>query len=230
MELWSHWQSLPIFWCLVTLLSFYLGQKVTSVSRNHPLLPPILTSLILLIGLLEFTNTSYKTYMEGGQYIGILLAPAVVLLAVPLFQFFRLIRRDWLRISFAIMAGSFTTVFVAVGLCEWLIDIDQITHSMLAKSVTTPVAITLSEQLGGVAALSSAFVIITGLFAALIIPIMFTFMRLNKPESMGVALGVCGHAIGTSRANELGSHCAAYSALAMSLTATLHAIMLPWLV
>jgi putative effector of murein hydrolase len=101
---------------------------------------------------------------------------------------------------------------------------------MAGKSVTTPVAVAITEQTGGIAALAAAFVMVTGIIGAAIIPLLLKIFRLDSPQITGISLGVCAHAVGTSRAIELGQEYAAYSAMAMTLTATLHAVLLPWLI
>jgi putative effector of murein hydrolase len=221
---------LPLFWALLTIAAFTLGQQVYKALGNTAFLPPILTGIVLVSVVLETTGISFDTYMEGGQYLHLMLGPVVVMLAVPLYQFIHVMKKEWLRISLAISLGSGTTVAVAAVLAHVWIGDDAITITMTTKSVTTPVAVTLSEQLGGISALASAFVIITGVFGALMIPPLLRATRLDAPQSVGLTLGVCAHAVGTSRALELGTQQAAYSAMAMTLTATLHALLLPWLV
>lgn len=218
---------MPLFWAMLTIAAFTVGQYVYRLLGNTAFLPPILTGIILVSVVLEVTGTSFDTYMEGGQYLHLMLGPVVVMLAVPLYQFIHVMKKEWLRISLAISLGSGTTVAVAVAMAHFWIGNDPITVTMSTKSVTTPVAVTVSEQLGGVGALASAFVIITGVFGALMIPPLLKSVKLDDPKAMGLTLGVCAHAIGTSRAIELGNQQAAYSAMAMTLTATLHAVLLP---
>ncbi|MDF1763174.1 MAG: LrgB family protein [Oleibacter sp.] len=220
---------LPLFWAALTIGSFLLGQRLYAALGNSAFLPPILTGIVLVGLTLELSGISFATYMEGGQYLHLMLGPVVVMLAVPLYQFIHVMKKQWLRISLAVTLGSITTVGTAVFLAAWWIGDDAISITMATKSVTTPVAVTLSEQLGGIGALASAFVIITGVFGALIIPPLLNLTRLNQPHAMGLTLGVCAHAIGTSRAIELGEQQAAYSAMAMTLTATLHAVALPFI-
>jgi len=220
---------MPLFWAMLTIASFTVGQHLYRLLGNTAFLPPILTGIILVSVVLEFTGIPFSTYMEGGQYLHLMLGPVVVMLAVPLYQFIHAMRKEWLRISLAITLGSGTTVAIAVVMAHLWIGNDAITVTMSTKSVTTPVAVTVSEQLGGVGALASAFVIITGVFGALFIPPLLKSAKLDDPKAMGLTLGVCAHAIGTSRALELGTQQAAYSAMAMTLTATLHALLLPWL-
>lgn len=218
---------MPLFWAMLTIAAFTVGQYVYRLLGNTAFLPPILTGIILVSVVLEVTGISFDTYMEGGQYLHLMLGPVVVMLAVPLYQFIHVMKKEWLRISLAITLGSGTTVAVAVAMAHFWIGNDPITITMSTKSVTTPVAVTVSEQLGGVGALASAFVIITGVFGALMIPPLLKSVKLDDPKAMGLTLGVCAHAIGTSRALELGNQQAAYSAMAMTLTATLHAVLLP---
>jgi putative effector of murein hydrolase len=218
---------MPLFWAMLTIAAFTVGQYVYRLLGNTAFLPPILSGIILVSVVLEVTGISFDTYMEGGQYLHLMLGPVVVMLAVPLYQFIHVMKKEWLRISLAITLGSGTTVAVAVAMAHFWIGNDPITITMSTKSVTTPVAVTVSEQLGGVGALASAFVIITGVFGALMIPPLLKSVKLDDPKAMGLTLGVCAHAIGTSRALELGNQQAAYSAMAMTLTATLHAVLLP---
>jgi putative effector of murein hydrolase len=138
-------------------------------------------------------------------------------------------RKQFIRIFIAIIAGSFTTVLVAVLLTHYWIGIDTITTTMASKSVTTPVAVAIAEQTSGIPALAAAFVMVTGIIGAAIIPSLLKLTQLESPQTTGMALGICAHAVGTSRALELGQEYAAYSAMAMTLTAALHAIVLPWL-
>ncbi|TPD55883.1 MAG: LrgB family protein [Thalassolituus maritimus] len=218
---------MPLFWAMLTIAAFTVGQHIYRLLGNTAFLPPILTGIILVSVVLEVTGISFDTYMEGGQYLHLMLGPVVVMLAVPLYQFIHVMKKEWLRISLAISLGGGTTVAVAVAMAHFWIGNDTITVTMSTKSVTTPVAVTVSEQLGGVGALASAFVIITGVFGALMIPPLLKSVKLDDPKAMGLTLGVCAHAIGTSRAIELGNQQAAYSAMAMTLTATLHAVLLP---
>lgn len=220
---------MPLFWAMLTIAAFSIGQQVYRLLGNTAFLPPILTGIILVSVVLEVTDISFEMYMEGGQYLHLMLGPVVVMLAVPLYQFIHVMKKEWLRISLAIILGSGTTVAVAVVMTHLWIGSDPITVTMSTKSVTTPVAVTVSEQLGGISALASAFVIITGVFGALMIPPLLKSVKLNEPKAVGLTLGVCAHAIGTSRAIELGNQQAAYSAMAMTLTATLHAVLLPWI-
>jgi putative effector of murein hydrolase len=225
----SELLQLPMTWLTVTLGAYLLGLKLYQQLNNAPWLPPVLSGFILVTLALWLTDTPYSIYEQGGQLLSFFLGPVVVGLAIPLFHHFHNMRKQFIRIFIAIIAGSFTTVLVAVLLTHYWIGIDTITTTMASKSVTTPVAVAIAEQTSGIPALAAAFVMVTGIIGAAIIPSLLKLTQLESPQTTGMALGICAHAVGTSRALELGQEYAAYSAMAMTLTAALHAIVLPWL-
>lgn len=221
--------QLPLFWATLTIAAFFIGQQLYRLTNNNALLPPILTGFLLVVLTIELSQTPFATYMQGGDYLHQWLGPVVVMLAIPLYQHLSTMRRQWLRILLAISMGSATTVACAVALAYWWIGDDIITRTIATKSITTPVAIAISEEVGGISALASAFVIATGIIGAILIPIVLKISGVSHAPTVGLTLGVCAHAVGTGRALELGQEQAAYAAMAMTLTATLHAIVLPWL-
>ena len=226
----THLFSLPLFWAALTIAAFLAGQQLYRRTGNNAFIPPILTGVVLVVSCLELSGVSYQTYMQGGHYLNLMLGPVVVMLAVPLYQFIHTMRKQWLRIALAVTLGSGTTIACAVLLAHFWIGDDAITRTIYTKSITTPVALAISEQVGGISALASAFVIITGILGALMIPPLLKTLRMDEPQALGLTLGICAHAIGTSRALELGPQQSAYAAMAMTLTATLHALVLPWIV
>lgn len=219
----------PITWLTITLGAYLLGQKLYQGLNHASWLPPVLSGFLIVTLLLWLTDTPYTVYQQGGQLLSFFLGPVVVGLAVPLFYHFHKMKKQFIIILLAITCGSLTTVGVAIALAHYWIGIDVITTTIASKSVTTPVAVAIAEQTGGISALAAAFVIVTGILGAAIIPLLLKIFRLDSPQTTGISLGVCAHAVGTSRAIELGQEYAAYSAMAMTLTASLHAILLPWL-
>ncbi|WP_420588777.1 LrgB family protein [Bacterioplanoides sp.] len=226
----SELLSLPLFWATLTIAAFVIGQNVYKATGNSPFLPPILSSVALVVTTLELSDTPYQVYMEGGNLIHIMLGPVIVMLAVPLYQFLHTMRDQWQRIALAVIVGSGTTVACAVLLTQWWVGDEILAKTIATKSITSPVAIAIAEQVGGIAAIASASVIVTGIFGAAMAPALLRMMRQDDAQTVGLTLGICAHAIGTARALELGSEQAAYAAMAMTLTATLHALLLPWIV
>jgi putative effector of murein hydrolase len=225
----SNLYSQPLTWLTITLGAYLLGQKIYQGLNNASWLPPVLSGFALVTFALWLTDTSYETYQQGGQLLNFFLDPVVVGLAVPLYHHFHHMKKQFATLLLAIIAGSFTTVATAMALTHYWIGIDIITNSMASKSVTTPVAIAITEQLKGIPTLAAAFVMVTGIIGAVIIPTLLKILRLESPQTTGMALGICAHAVGTSRAIELGQEYAAYSAMAMTMTAALHATVIPWL-
>lgn len=221
--------QLPLFWATLTIAGFVIGQHLYRLTGNNPFFQPVLVGLAIVLIVVELTQTSFDTYMSGGTYLHQMLAPVVVMLAVPMVDFLQSMRRQWLRIVLAVTLGSGTTILVAGGLTYWLLADKVVTYTMLTKSVTTPIAVAIAEEIGGIPALSSAFVMITGLLGALMIPSLLKVARIKEPAAQGMALGVCAHAVGTAQALALGQQQSAYAAMAMTLTGTLHAIVLPLL-
>lgn len=219
----------PTTWLTITLGAYLLGLQIYQSLNQAPWLPPVLSGFLIVASLLWITDTPYSTYQQGGQLLSFFLGPVVVGLAVPLFYHFHKMRKQLLILLLAITFGSLATVGTAIVLTHYWIGIDIITTTMVSKSVTTPVAVAISEQTGGISALAAAFVMVTGIIGAAIIPLLLKICHLDSPQATGMSLGICAHAVGTSRAIELGQEYAAYSAMAMTLTASLHAIILPWL-
>ena len=217
----------PLFWAALTITAFMAGQQLYQRCGKPVFLPPILTAIVLLVICLEGTDTAYSTYMEGGRYLHDMLGPVIVMLAVPLYQQLHAMRARWRRIVLAISLGSGTTLACAWGLSQWWLADPMISNTLLTKSITTPVAVAVTSQIGGDPALAAAFVIITGILGAVMIVPILSLMGLNQAHTRGLTLGVCAHAIGTGRALELGPEASAYAAMAMTLTATLHALVLP---
>ncbi len=219
--------STPLFATTLTLAAYLFGVWLYERSQRNAFLPPVLTGVVVVVFGLWLTNTPYQTYHSGAFAIHFMLAPTVVMLAVLLFTHIESIKQQWIRIFLAVTLGGAVTVACAVLLCVWLIADKDIVLSIYTKSVTTAVAVVVTEQLGGIPALASAFVIATGILGALLVPVLLRITQLERADTMGLTLGICGHAVGTSRAMELGQKQAAYAAMGMTLTGSLHALVLP---
>ena len=219
----------PGFWLMATVGAYLSGLTLYQRLGQPSYAPPVMTGFILITAALLATDTSYAEYRLSGDMISFFLGPVVVALAIPLYQHLHTMKRQLLRIFLAVTIGSATTVACAVLMTDYWIGIEAISNTMATKSITTPVAVALAEDMNAIPALAAAFVMITGIIGAMMIPALLKLTGMSDPQSTGMALGVCAHAVGTSRAAELGQEYAAYSAMAMTLTASLHAIILPWL-
>lgn len=216
----------PIVWIAITV-GFYEGAVwLYKRSKNNQLLNPLFTTTIAIIALLEVTRTPYSTYMSGGSSIAFFLGPATVALAVPLFRSIRLLRARALPIAIGLLSGCVTGMLSATLMAIWFGMPAVMVHSLIAKSVTTPVAMAISQEIGGAPPLTAAFVIVTGFIGATLAGLRFARKHGDWP-SRGLGLGVAAHGIGTSQAIMLDEVAGAFSGVGMSLNAVLTSILAP---
>lgn len=222
--------NFPLFGVLITVAAFYLGQRLYLKSNRHPVLQPIVIGMTAVIGGVLLLRVPYETYYKSSYVLTAMLGPATVALAIPLFQHARRIRDLLLPIICTVLVGGSFSVGVALGIL-WLFDANLSTLlSMPTKSITTPIAMIVTEKIGGIPALSAMFVLITGAIGAMIgIPLM-NKMGIKDEGVKGFTMGLTAHALGTARALEESAECGAFSALAMSITGVMTAILLPIIV
>ena len=216
----------PLFGIAITLGAYQLALAAYEKTRLV-FLQPVLISMLVLIGVLTACGVSYVEYRKSTEILSILLGPATVALAVPLYLNLRRIRQLlWPTLTTLVVGGVFAT-----GLClllGWWFGADHmILMTMAPKSVTSPIAMLVAEQIGGVAALAAVFVLITGVLGAIFGPGLLTLARVDNPAARGMALGLAAHAVGTSIALQEGEECGAFAALGMSLMGVATALFLP---
>ncbi len=227
MAVFQHIGALPLTWLLATLLAYRLALAVHRRAGNSPWLHPVAVATVMLVVVLLAADVSYETYFEGGRYIHILLGPATVALAVPLYHQLKRLRRDWPGLLGGAMLGSAVAVTVAMVLAGLLGGSQATIISMAAKSVTMPIAIGLTEKLGGVVSLTSALVMLTGILGGALTQPLLVLMRIREPYIAGFTLGVVAHGIGTARALHGGPEMGAFAGLAMGLAGLLTAVLVP---
>ncbi|MCP5016528.1 MAG: LrgB family protein [Ketobacter sp.] len=219
--------NFPLFGVLITVAAFYLGQRLYARSNRHPVLQPVVIGMAAVISTVLVLRVPYESYYESSYLLHAMLGPATVALAIPLFQHARRIRDLLLPIICTVLVGGAFTVGVAL-LILWMLDANLSTMlSMPTKSITTPIAMIVTEQLGGIPALSAMFVLLTGAVGAMIgIPLM-NRMGIKDDGVKGFTMGLTSHALGTARALEESAECGAFSALAMSMTGVMTAVLIP---
>lgn len=227
MELLDHVLHLPVTWLLATLLAYQLALRVHRRFGHRAWLHPVAVATLLLVVVLLLTGVKYDTYFEGGRYIHMLLGPATVALAVPLYHQLARLKRDWLALLAGALLGSATAVGIAM-LCAAALGASHATViSMAVKSVTMPIAIGLTEKFGGVVSLTSALVMLTGILGAALTQPVLAMLRVSEAHITGFTLGVVAHGIGTARALQGGQEMGAFAGLAMGLAGLLTAVLLP---
>lgn len=216
----------PLFGIAITLGAYQLALAAYEKTRLV-FLQPVLVSMLVLIVVLLGSGVDYAEYRKSTEILSILLGPATVALAVPLYLNLRRIRLLlWPTLTTLVLGGVFAT-----GLCltlGWLFGAEHmILMTMAPKSVTSPIAMLVAEQLGGVAALAAVFVLITGVLGAILGPGLLSLAGVENPAARGMALGLTAHAVGTALALQEGEECGAFAALGMSLMGVATALFLP---
>jgi predicted murein hydrolase (TIGR00659 family) len=219
----------PLFGVGITL-AVYQAALAGYERTRWMFLQPVLVSMAVLIGVLLLAGLSYREYRESTFLLSVLLGPTTVALAVPLFLNLRRIRQlFWPTLVTLLLAGVLATV-LGVALA-WAFGAERMMLMTLApKSVTSPIAMLVAEQIGGVAALAAVFVLITGVLGAMCGPELLRRIGVHHPAAQGMALGITAHAVGTARALQEGEESGAFAALAMSLMGMLTAVLLPLVV
>ena len=217
------------FGLVLSLLAYWIGMRIrekTKLAFCHPLL----ISTILIILILVFFKIDYATFNAGAQYLTYLLTPATICLALPLYREVKILKEHSSTILIALIAGCITCFVFVIGFCTlWKLD-QSMLLSLLPKSITTAIAIDVTNEIGGISAITVAAVIITGIISAVLANGIFKICRIHDPIAQGLALGASGHAIGTSKAIELGKVQAAMSSLAIVVTGILTVIAVPIIV
>jgi predicted murein hydrolase (TIGR00659 family) len=227
-DIWVYLSSGPLLHLTMTLLAYLLADWVFRRSGQRALFNPVLLSILLLVAVLSVTGTDYQTYFEGAQFVHFLLGPATVALAVPLYRNLPLIRRLWLPILIAIATGALVSSTSAVLIADWLGASRQTLISLAPKSVTAPVAMGITEKVGGLPSLTAALVVLTGVLGAVVGVAVLALVRVRDDRARGLALGVSSHGIGTARAFQVSDQAGAFAALAMGLMALASALVLPF--
>lgn len=226
-EAWRWLLSSPLFGITLTLVAYRVARALWEAARRTPLLNPVLVAIVLTAATLLLLGVDYEDYMVGGQYIALLLGPATVALALPLYREATLVREAAVAILTGVVLGSLVSITVAYGVTQALTGDTDLALSMAPKSATTPVSIVLAETAGGVPALTAVFTILAGVLGAVVGPGLLSLLRLRDPRVRGLAIGAASHGIGTARALEEDETEGAFSALAMGLNALATALLLP---
>lgn len=226
-DIWVYLSTSPLLYLTLTLAAFQVGLWLFRWGRHSPLLNPVLIAVLLVVAALALTGTDYASYFDGAQFVHFLLGPATICLAVPLYRQFDRVRRSALAILVSLLAGSVAAIASALALGLLLGAGRDTLLAMAPKSVTAPVAMGISETLGGLPSLTAVLVILTGMLGAILGPWLLDRLGITDPAARGLAMGTASHGIGTARALEESELAGAFSGLAMGLNALATAILLP---
>ncbi len=226
-EIWSYLSREPLLWLTATLLAYLAGDGLFRWSGRKPLVNPVLVAVAILAALLGLSGTSYATYFEGAQFVHFMLGPATVALAVPLHANARRIRSALLPVAAALAAGSLTAMGSAVGIA-WALGVrGEVLLSLAPKSATAPVALGVSEKIGGSPTLTAVLVILTGITGAVVATPLLNALGVRDWRARGFAVGVASHGIGTARAFQVNETAGAFAGIGMGLNAIMTALVAP---
>jgi len=222
---WHH-QLFPLF---LTLSAYAGGMWLYRRAGQSPFVHPLVLAVVIVIVALKVLGMPYPMYFKATQFLHWMLGLAIVALAIPLYSELKQLRLRWRSTLIGLTVGSAVSVGTAMLVAAMMGGSHGLVLALSTKSVTTALATVLANQVGANAAVAATIVLVTGLLGAAIGPWLFARILPGDDGALGVGLGTCAHAIGTSRALQLGETCGAFSALAMGLNGLLTAVLLPFL-
>lgn len=217
--------STPFFGLTLSVLCWcfagWLQKKTRLLVCN-----PVLVSALLVIGILLLFDIPLEHYNAGGNIIKLMLGPATAVLALNIYQQRGILKQYFLPVLLGCLAGSAASIGCVLLLCKLFLADAAFTASMLPKSVTTAIALGISEHAGGIPGLTAAAVVITGVEGAMLAPLFAKVFHITNPVAEGVAIGSCSHAIGTSKAMEIGSLQGAMSSIAICVCGIITSVLI----
>ena len=214
------------FGIVLTVIFFNIGIYLNKKSKS-PIVNPLLVAICGIIIFLKVLNIDYKNYKLGADTINFFLTPVTIVLAVPLYKQFDLFKKYIKEILVGILVGVIVS-FISIVLLGSIMGIgDIVINSLIPKSITTPMGISLSTTLGGIEAITVVSIIMTGIFGAIIAPYVFKIGNINNKVSKGIALGTSAHALGTTKALEMGEVEGAMSGLSIGIAGVITVVIIP---
>ncbi|MEY4591232.1 MAG: hypothetical protein RIR18_127 [Pseudomonadota bacterium] len=229
-QLWAYLSATPLMGLTLTLLVYLVALAVHRRCGGHPLANPVLVAVTLLCALLWLSGVSYSRYFEGAQFVHFLLGPATVALALPLYAQFNRVQALVIPVTVALWVGSLVAIVSAMVVAWWWGASWTSVLSLAPKSITTPIAMGVSEKIGGLPSLTAVLVIITGIFGAAVCEPWLKWLKIRDQAAQGFAIGMSAHGIGTARAFLISEEAGAFSALAMGLNGFLTALLVPFVI
>jgi len=228
-HVWTPLAATPLLWLAVTMAAYLTGRWVQRMCGGSAFASPVLIGIVLVAAVVLATGASYPTYLAGAQFINFLLGPATIALAIPLAKNLTYVRSNMHSIGVALLTGSVTSIVSGVAIV-WLFGGSRtIALSMAPKAATTPIAMAVSQEMGGVPALTAALAILGGIVAAIAGQQMLLAFRIKDWRAHGLAAGVSGSGVAAAQVasrDELG---AAFAALGIGLNGFLTALLTPLL-
>ena len=215
-----------LFGLIISLIAFEIGLLIYKKTKL-PLFNPLLIAIVLVISFLLIFDINIDTYNKSGEFINMFLGPATVVLAVPLYKQLNMLKKHMMPILIGILFGSTVSISSVILLANIFGMEKIITISLLSKSVTTPIGIEITNQLGGLAPVTVLAIVISGIIGAIIGPIICKIFKITDNVAIGISLGTASHAVGTSKALELGETEGAMSSLSIGIAGIMTVFLAP---
>lgn len=219
-------QQTSYFGFVITIVIYYLSLYIKNKTKLS-ILNPLLVTTIIIVAILLVFNINYETYNIGAKYISYFLTPTTVCLAIPLYKQIKVLKRNVIGILSGILAGVIANAAVIVLLTKIFKMNNELGTSLLSKSITAPIAIGLTDELGGISSITVFAVILSGIIGATIAPTIFKLLHIKNETAQGLACGTSAHGSGTTTALELGEIQGAMSGLAIIVTGLITTIIAP---
>ncbi|MEW4414315.1 LrgB family protein [Clostridium sp. AN503] len=214
------------FGFVLSLLAYLIGVRLKK-KLGWAILNPLLVAVVLVIACLVIFKIDYQTYNYSAKYISYLLTPSTVCLAIPLYKQLELLKKNFVAVAVAILSGVAASAASIFAMCLFF-RLEHIHYvTMLPKSITTAIAMGVSEEAGGIVTITVVCIMITGIFGNIAAETIFKLARIREPIARGLALGTSAHAIGTAKALELGEVEGAMSSLSIAVAGLLTVIIVP---
>lgn len=202
------------FGVVISIIGYWLGVVIRN-KTGLSICNPLLISIIFVMVILSVFHIDYADYNKSAQYLSYLLTPATVSLAIPLYLHIERLKRNWVGIIVGLLAGSITSMGSVLAMSVLFRLSHQHYVTLLPKSITTAIGMSVSDELGGVVTISVAVIIVTGILGNVIAVSVCKLFRITDPVAKGLAIGAAAHAIGTSKAMEMGDIEGAMASLAI---------------
>lgn len=220
----SEFYANPLFGITLTILAFCFGVFLNQKTKS-PIVNPLLIAIIFVITILKLFDIPLQAYNNGGNIINMFIGPATAVLGYSIYKQVTILKKYLIPIVAGCFVGSLASVGGVYGLCKLLSMENTLLSTLIPKSVTTAIAVEISEQLGGVPAITVAIVIITGVLGAVSGPFLIKIFHIDHEVAQGVAFGTASHAVGTSKALELGEVQGAMSGIAIGVSGIITVIL-----
>lgn len=216
----------PFFGILLSIITYEFGAYIAKKTKT-PIANPLLISIILSIAILKIFKIPYEDFQLGGEYIKFLLGPATVCLVIPLYRKWDILKQNVVPVLVGIFAGAVTSLVTILVMTKAVgLDVELI-HSILPKSITTAIGVDVAAEFGGLPAIAAFAIVLTGVYGAVAGPSILKAVKVKDPVAVGIAMGTASHAVGTSKAMELGEEEGAMSGLCIGICGIMTVLLMP---